>query len=193
MASRIEIINDALVSTGNNDCAEFDGSDEWRHGEAAYRRSVGFLLNRHRWGFAKQQWPLTNLVTAASARYEFSYAKPNDVLHVEGLLVNELPLVEYEIVDDKICCEYDSGVVLRGVRVPPMSQWPLHWIELLTMRCEGCIYESLNEDQSGAAQKIGAVERYLQEIKTAADQEEPRRHVLVSRVALRRRSGSWRG
>lgn len=194
MTSRIEIINDALASTGNNDCAEFDGSDEWRVGEMAYRRSVGFLLNRHRWGFAKTTWPLNaTAATNVSATFQYSYPRPLDCLHIEALLSNSVSTTAYQIIDDKICCNFSSGLVLQGVRIPPMAQWPLHWVELLTMRCEQIVYEALNEDQGASGQKAGAVERYLSEIRTATDQESPRRVMFKSRVANRRRGGGFAG
>jgi hypothetical protein len=191
MTDRITIINDALTATGNNPCAEYDGSEEWRHGEAAYRRSVGFLLSRHRWNFAKMTWPLNATTSNPSERFQYAFSYPIEMLHLECVYVNGQTTTRYELIDGKICLDDAMTVSAQGVRVPNVGQWPLHWIELLTMRIEQSLYEGLNEDHRASKEKAAFVENLLQEVRTTTDQEEPRRAIFRSKLAERRRTGRF--
>ena len=43
MSTRLEIINNALVSTGNNALnVEYDGTPEWQAADVGYRRAVSW-------------------------------------------------------------------------------------------------------------------------------------------------------
>lgn len=188
---RLTIINDALLSTGNNPLnVEYDGSDEWLAADSAFRRAVSYLLSKHRWNFATTTVSLAGLVPQSPsglAHYDKAYALPGDCLHVAAAYLNGFPLSEYEIVDHKLCCPYDAGVTIKYVRTPSPDQWPPMFIELLTMKVEAHLMRGINEDPAEARARDNRVDAELAEFRSQSDQEEGRRAILRSRTAERRR------
>lgn len=191
MSERLQIINDALSATGNAGLNfEFDGSEEWRIADSAYRRAVGQLLTRHNWNFATTTAPLAGIVTNPSQLFSTAYALPIDALSVETAFVNNQPLSRYEIVDNRLCCDHTSGVVVKYVRMP--SQLPADFRELVTMKAEEFILRGLNEDLEEARGRSRDVEMMLQEIRTRTDKQAPGKAVFKSRTRARRLSGGRR-
>ncbi|PVE25431.1 hypothetical protein DC522_05925 [Microvirga sp. KLBC 81] len=188
---RLTIINDALLETGNNPLNfEYDGSPEWQAADSAYRRSVQYLISKHRWNFATTTVDLAGLLPkspSALEHYNKAYALPADCLHVAGVYLNGYPLTQYEIVDHRVCCAYDAGVSVKYVRTPSPDQWPPMFIELLTMKVEAHLLRGLNEDTANAERRDARVDAELAEFRSQSDQEEGRRVILRSRTAARRR------
>lgn len=184
---RLTVINDALLNTGNNRVnVEYDGSPEWQAAEPAYRRALSFLIPRHQWNFANTTTPLAGrLPESPHETYQNAYAQPADCLLVENAFVDGRA-IDFEIVDQKICCAYEQGVSVKYVRVPGPGQWPLMFGELVTMKTEAYILRGFNEDDSRADRRDAAVEGMLEETRSALDRQEPPRVVLKSRTAARR-------
>lgn len=191
MTDRLTIINDALLETGNTALNfEYDGSAEWQVADSAYRRSVQYLLSKHRWNFATTTVSLAGLLPTSPsglAHYNKAYALPADCLHVAAVYLNGYPLTQYEIVDHRLCCAYDAGLSVKYVRAPSPDQWPPMFIEILTMKVEAHILRGLNEDTDEARARDRRVDDELAEFRSQSDQEEGRRAVLRSRTAARRR------
>lgn len=186
---RITIINDALVNTGNNEVnVEYDGSTEWQVAERSYRRALSFLLPRHSWNFGNKSAPLAGLLPESPHPIlTKAYALPSDCLLVEAAWVNSHPLDEYEIMDNRFCCRYETGVVVKYVRAPLPDQWPALFAELLTMKVESFLLRGLNEDTDNARKRDSEVEAMLSEVRSAQDRQEPPRALFRSRTAARRR------
>lgn len=193
MADRLTIINDALLQTGNTTLnEEYDGTDEWRAADSAYRRALAFLLGRHRWTFATTTATLTSRLPATPSgfvRFANAFAFPPDFLHLKGAFRSGYPFTDFEIVDQTFCCPYDSGITIEYVRRPVMDQWPEMFVELLTMAVEARLLRGLNEDTDNARRRDGDVENGLAEVRAQSDQQGGRRAILRSRTAARRRGG----
>jgi hypothetical protein len=193
MTDRLTIINDALLATGNNGLnVEFDGSVEWLAADSAYRRAVSFLLGRHVWNFGSTSTALTSrLLASPHPIYTAAYDLPGDCLHVEGVWHDNgsgaYPLARYEIVDQKICCMEESALTVKYVRQPSPEQWPVLFIELVTMKVEAYLLRGLNEDMDGGRRRDGEVEAMLRETRPVLDAQQPARAVLNSRSARARR------
>lgn len=189
MSTRFEIICDALRNTGNNiPNVEFDGSSEWQAAEPAYRRSLSFLLPRHQWNFANTLVPLAGRLPASPHEtYQNAYVLPGDCLLVENAFASGHP-IEFEIVDQKLCCCFDQGVSIKYVRAPAPGQWPLLFAELVTMKTEEYLLRGFNEDTDNARKRAADVEAMLDEVRSALDRQEPPRAIFRSRSAARRRS-----
>jgi hypothetical protein len=195
MADRLSVINDALIATGNEARnEEYDGSAEWIAADTAFRRAVSWLIAKHPWNFATTSMPLASIVSVSPDAYrgfDKAYALPTDCLHVEGVNRHGLPFTGYDLVDNKICAPFSSGLTVKYVRIPAMEQWPAGFVELLTMKVEAHLLRSLNEDTANARQRDGDVEKELAELRAYSDQQEGRAVQLVSRSARARRG--WRG
>ncbi len=184
---RLTVINDALQHTGNNRVnVEYDGTAEWQAAEPAYRRALSFLIPRHQWNFANTVGPLAGrLSSSPHETYENAYMLPADCLLVENAFVDGRP-IDFEIVDQKLCCAFDQGVSVKYVRAPAPGQWPLLFAELVTMKTEAYILRGFNEDTDNARRRDADVEAMLEEVRSALDRQEPPRALFRSRTAARR-------
>lgn len=200
MASRLSIINDALLGTGNNRLnVEYDGSDAWTMAESAYRRAVGYLIAKHDWNFATRTVPLAGLLPSSPhPLLSKAYALPGDCLHVSSVWIGlnggpgSVPLNRYEIVDDKLCCDHDQGLTILYVRAPDPDKWPPGFVEICIGKVEAYLLQGLNEDTDNARRRHADVEDMLAELRTRHDQQTPARAILRSRSAERRAGGSGR-
>lgn len=185
---RLTVINDALLNTGNNRVnVEYDGSVEWEVADPSYRRALSFLIPRHTWNFGNKTEPLAGLLpTSPHPEYDKAYALPSDCMIVESAWVDGYPLGEYEILDQKFCCRYETGVLIKYIRAPSPDQWPPLFAELLTMKVEAFLLRGLNEDTDNARRRDAEVESMLAEVRSAQDRQEPPRALFRSRTAARR-------
>jgi hypothetical protein len=192
MTDRLTIINDALIGTGNQPVnVEFDSSAEWQVADSAYRRAVGFLLGRHKWSFATDTADLVSLrPSSPHPVLQYAFDVPGECLHVEQVWRRDtLPaqnVVTYEIIDNAVCCDLQSGLVVKFVRRPSSGQWPDLFIELVTMKVEAYILRGLNEDTDNARRRDAEVEAMLSTARPTLDAQEPARALLNSRSARAR-------
>lgn len=202
MSIRLEIINNALVNTGNAALnVEYDGSAEWQCADVAYRRAVGSALQRFRWPWAKSSEALVELDTVPSPRWAHAYAIPDEALHVVGVYLDSAPITRYELADTAICMDVDIADYAAGtlkclfVREPADAQWPGGFREYVTMVVESHLYRGLNEDPDEGRRRERDAEAYLAELRSLTSQESGKRAMFRSRTAARRRSGgpAYRG
>lgn len=197
MSTRLEIINNALVTTGNEALnVEYDGSPEWQVADVAYRRAVASGIARFRWPWAKTSETLVATGDdPPSPRWEFAYARPATALHVVGIYLEDAPLTRFEQVDTTICMDVDASAYDAGalkclfVREPPEGQFPAGFREYVTMVVEAHLYRGLNEDPAEARARERDAEGYLTELRTLTTQESGKRAAFRSRTAIRRRVG----
>lgn len=189
MTTRLQIINDALLATGNRQLTElYDGSVEWQAAESAYRRAVGWAIGEHTWNFANRTMALgSRLPESPDPRYENAFMLPGDCLHVEIVFLDGVPVSDYAIVDGKIVTPYESGVSVRYVRMPDPGQWPARFVEAATVKCEALLLRGLNEDADAARKRDGEAYALLSDVKSFSDAQEPARAIFKSRSASRRR------
>lgn len=185
---RLTVICDALQNTGNNRVnLEYDGSPEWQAAEPAYRRALQFLIPRHQWNFANTSAPLAGLLpTSPHEIFEFAYVLPGDCLLVQNVFHDGRAVDDYEIVDQKVCSRFNTGLTIKYVRAPLPGQWPLLFAELVTMKVEAYLLRGFNEDTDNARRRDADVEAMLEEVRSALDRQEPPRVIFRSRTAARR-------
>lgn len=212
--SKIDIINDALISTGNDPCEQDDGSTEWIAASKAYERCLPLLLYGHEWPFQTKTAPLVRIGCSMYPGYTDIYEKPADCLHVENVWRTDLaplvpqtsffgldgenaipPELDYKIIGDQIHCCGPGGVTSLYTQIPgPNVAWSTGFVEALRRRIESLLAQGLNEDYD-AAKELGAVALQEEEKAAArADQEQPRRVAFRSRHLEHRRTrrtGWW--
>lgn len=187
---RLSIINDALLSTGNEQVnVEYDGSAEWRAGDAAYRRAISLIVGLHSWKFATRTVPLANrLPVSPVAHRPYAFAYPGDCLHVHGLRDGlGRPYTDFEIVDNRICCGVAAGLALIYVRIPDGEAMHPSFVEAVCIQTEANLLRSLNEDTQNARQRDADAEKEATRARTRTDQQEPARALFQSRTLGARR------
>jgi hypothetical protein len=188
---KLQIIQDACTQTGNNppNVAE-DGSEEWTHGSVAYELALPYAIEARNWKFGTAVTVLTPTgVAPTDPLFDTAYAKPPDLLHLIWVRLDDLPVV-YQILNNQIVLNNTGAlaVTAKYVRAPTLDQaTPTFAMALRAFTAAG-IYRGLNEDTSAADRSWALGEQLIQNAATRADQEEPKRAVFSSRLAMSRRA-----
>lgn len=188
MPDKIQIINDALGLTGNRlvNVAD-DGSPEWAVGSIAYEAAVGWLIEAHTWGFGTAIAVANRVGDSPDAQYKDAYAKPDGCFRIVWVRLNDRP-VDYKIIGEQICLTAGSGAVtVKSVQQPVPEMWPPMFLQALRAAVMSGIYRGLNEDTSSADRQDANAQAWLQQARTAVDQDQPKRAIFNSRLRTSRR------
>lgn len=187
---KLQLIQDACEQTGDYvpQVAE-DGSEEWAKGSTAYEMALPYAIEGADWKFGTKIETLTRQGGSADSDYDDAYAKPTDLLHLIWVRLNDLPLTDYKIVDNKILLTADGGVVtIKSVKAPDITAvTPTFAMAMRSFVMSG-IYRGLHNDQSQADKMWAAAEGFLRQAAARSDQEQPKRAMFNSRVLQARRT-----
>ncbi len=191
MTSKIQIVNNALKSTGNAIVnVAYDGSDEWDVASAGFDRAIDWMLARHPWVFAKTTADLVQVAENPSKRKKYAYAFPTNMLSLRAVFAGGNQIDEYdsfEIINARLCLDYSSDVSVEYIREPPEDKWEVGFIESLTLKTEVYCLRGLNEDYVEARDRDSLAEATLLEARSQTDQQVPRRKGYRSSLAKARK------
>jgi hypothetical protein len=214
---KLSLINQQLAKTGNNLVASYDdGSVEWTCASAAYEEAFEYALDSHDWKQCTNVVTLLNTGTApADDKYDAAYAKPVDCVHVIWVRaavfgssppdIAEMPAI-YCILNNQICVrtfglgstptvkmKYVSssppGLIVNGQQQPTSAadQMLRTFMTALGRFVLAGIYRGLSKDIGAARAEEAAAMSLLQQARTRADQEQPKRAPFNSRLVAARR------
>ena len=110
--SKFDICNKALVLVGANTITSFNqATTESKVANNLYESTLENLLTRCRWRFASKQKQLSKNTTNPDARYESSYAMPNDALVIHTITVSD-DVIKYDIYGGNIFTNTTSSDTL---------------------------------------------------------------------------------
>jgi hypothetical protein len=207
---KLDVINDALVSAGIDEVfVAADGSDNWNAASRAYEIALEFMLDNHNWAAVTKIQTLQPLTTPPEDRqFDTAYPKPPDCVHLIWMRLDDAPVL-YKIVGNHLEVRAISGSSLYypapsgttpgvvqiqyvssdpgGDQSPTTDRMARTFITALMFFTLSGIYRSLMYDvqEAAAMWKIGV--GVLQEAKTRADQETPKRAMWNSRIYVARR------
>jgi hypothetical protein len=215
--AKIDIINSALVETGNNIVAMAnDGSDEWNVGSPAYDRAIAYVMESHSWGYATQNIVLTPSSTPPQdTDFDTAYPIPPDCIHIIWVKINfnnpntsNIP----QLTLWKIAGTQAGPVIVvnaRGGPPPPLTpvtpaQVTMFYISNAGALCQSTfgtptlilalvsfvmsgVYRGLHEDIPEADKMWMAGDQMLQRARTLYDQQKPKRQFFNSRIGAVRR------
>jgi hypothetical protein len=215
--AKIDIIDRALVATGDNTVAVADdGSDEWNVASPAYDDALAYMMESHSWGFAMLTIVLTPSPTPPQdSDFDTAYPLPSDCVHVVWVKLNQnSPNTSNSptLALWKIAGTPTGPVIVinsRGGPPPPLTsvtpaQVTMYYVSnsgALTDSTNGTptlvlalkafvvsgIYRGLHEDIAEAEKTWMAGEQYLQRARTRYDQQKPKRQFFNSRIGAVRR------
>ena len=110
--SKFDICNKALVLVGANTITSFNqATTESKVANNLYESTLENLLTRCRWRLASKQKQLSKNTTNPDARYESSYAMPNDALVIHTITVSD-DVIKYDIYGGNIFTNTTSSDTL---------------------------------------------------------------------------------
>lgn len=189
---KLTVINNALIATGNNRVNILnDPSDEYQVASNAFERAIKVLRVTHAWPFSET---IVALVRAPntdnkSRRYpDHCFLLPTTALHVGDIIHDQTPLTAYEIIGDKVSCDYPDSIYARAVFEAPDAVWHPLAEEVLTLMVEAGCLRGLNEDFKEAANADAKATGMLYDARSRVDQQNPARNLYRSSIAAARRT-----
>lgn len=190
---KLSVIDTAATQTGNNGInVADDGSEEWDHGSKAYELALPYAIENKNWKFETTVAVLTPTGVAPSdPLFDTAYARPPDAAHLIWVRLANMA-VDYRILDNQIVLNNagNLAVTAKYVKLPQGSaldeETPTFVTALVALVMSG-IYRGLNENIGEARAMWALGTSLLESAASRADQEEPKRAMFNSRLALSRR------
>ena len=200
MSVDLQYVNAALTRAAFETVSQLPGTTaEGKVAQENYEKLVVAELTSYPWNFASTKRNLNLLSQTPDLPWLYAYQKPTDLLLLRRLEVEGYG-IDYEVLTDKIHCDYgsDSTVIAKFTWRVPETLWP-GWFGLyITRRMEAIFLRSPAGQYEEAASVDEACEVLLSKartedakLKTPVD---PRRHPLLDarRGAAPPSRHSWR-
>lgn len=170
--AKIDLINQALLLTGNVQAALNDGSDEFNVASAAYESAIEFLFDTHNWSAMSKIAVVARTGLPTDADFPDAYDKPADLVHVISVHDTANVAIRYTVLGASIFADAAGGSMrLKYVASGLSANASRSFMAALLWFVIAGVYRGLNEDteqadkaQASAQGIIGhAVERDQQE------------------------------
>jgi len=129
MASKIQLISNALILIGDLPVTSLDGNTRAQVvASNLYDGIVQNELTKYRWGFARRKAQL-NLTTEVPVGTEWQsiYQLPADLL----VLVKINPGINYQILGDKVYCNSQGALFCDYIANIPEHEWPVYFCKMI--------------------------------------------------------------
>lgn len=145
----LEIVNAALVASGNSPIASFDdGTAEAMVAAENYELEVSAAITSCPWLFASTTRRLVRMEGETDAHFRYAYAFPQGVMEVQRVEQGGEPIA-WERASDKILCAVDgqgSEPIVAICRGRPLeSTWPADFRLAVVYRLQALFYRALGE------------------------------------------------
>ena len=131
--SKFDICNKAMVLVGANTISSFtQNTTESKVASQLYEATLENLITRCRWRFASKQSQLSKNTTNPDARYESSYALPNDALVIHTVTVAD-DVIKYDRYGQNLFTDTTSSdiVIADYTFQPSESDFPPYFKQTL--------------------------------------------------------------
>ena len=198
-AERVSISNKACLGAGVNIITGFsDGSTEAKFLTEWYELTVEAELSLYKWRFATKTENLSSslLDITPDTRYDTAYQAPSDLLSVDTVLINDLP-IEYDRHGDQIHMNNASGdnTVIKYRYRADETTWNPYFTLLVVYRLATMLSFSIARKDDVARSMKSLADEHWRKAKTEDAQAQTNRKVNLSRLK-RGRQGSvdkfWR-
>ena len=129
MASKIQLISNALILIGDLPVTSLSGNTRAETvANNLYDNIVQNEISKFRWGFARRQAQLS-LTTEVPIGTEWSsiYQLPADMLN----LIKLSPSINYQILGDKVYCNYSGSLYCDYIANVSESEWPVYFSKMI--------------------------------------------------------------
>jgi hypothetical protein len=129
MASKIQLISNALILIGDLPVTSLSGNTRAETvANNLYDNIVQNEISKFRWGFARRQaqLPLTTEVPIGT-EWSSIYQLPADMLN----LIKLSPSINYQILGDKVYCNYSGSLYCDYIANVSESEWPVYFSKMI--------------------------------------------------------------
>jgi len=156
--SKLSLINNALILIGDVPLTSLtSGTRAQVVATSLYDNIIESELSKHRWGFARNVAQLSKEVAApVGDEWQTSYTLPADML----ALIKLDPNIPYQIINNKVYCNYSGTLFCDYIRKPSEADWPAYFAKMieyaLAMDFAPSIRDSASSMQTLANQYLNA-------------------------------------
>ncbi len=132
MSSKINLVSNALILIGDLPLTSLVGNTR-AHTVAnnLYEGIVENELTKYRWGFARKKAQLSRInETPVGTEYTDMYQLPADLM----TLIKLNPGINYQILSDRVYCNYSSDLYCDYIYNAPESEWPAYFSKMIEYR-----------------------------------------------------------
>jgi hypothetical protein len=186
----IKICSRASVLMGGSAISSFtDGTVEADVCDAMYEDVARASLTNTRWRFATNQSTLARLVNPPTGRFDAAYQLPANMLMLNALTVNDMP-IEYDIYGDKAFCDADPNdtVIADFIFRADEANWPPYFTIAVEFAMAGVLAISVARDPQLAGLMEQKANLYMMQARRLDSQQQTTRKLNTSRFIAQRRS-----
>lgn len=188
-ASKLEIINECLLITGQNVVAVADnGQPEWNASSAGYEMGLQRLLDEHDWKFAKQAAFVTERSDSGDPKYVDAYAKPADAMHIVRVTDQYgADVGGHRVMGNSIWVNNTEGIRVEYIADLEPNHFPGLFLTALKYFIFAAIYR-WKQSPADADREERKAEKMLALARPRGDIEEPAKTRFISTLAQARRT-----
>ena len=129
MASKIELISNALILIGDTSINNLIGDDRRKNvARNLYTNIVNNELTKHRWGFARTKGQLSLLVAKPlDGEWASAYELPSDLL----VLIKLHPNTNYQVYGSTVYCNTNQSLYCDYIYSAPEAEWPAYFSKMI--------------------------------------------------------------
>jgi len=127
--SKLSLINNALILIGDVPLTSLtSGTRAQVVATSLYDNIIESELSKHRWGFARNVAQLSKEIAApVGDEWQTSYTLPVDML----ALIKLDPSIPYQIINNKVYCNYSGTLFCDYIRKPSEADWPAYFAKMI--------------------------------------------------------------
>jgi len=128
-SSKLSLINNALILIGDRPLTSLtDGTRAQIVATNLYDNVIENELSKHRWGFARKKIEISKDVAApVGNEWQTTYTLPADMI----TLIKLEPLIPYQILGDKVYCNYSGTLYAEYIYKPSEGDWPPYFCKMV--------------------------------------------------------------
>ena len=129
MSSKIQLISNALILIGDLPVTSLSGNSRAETvANNLYDNIVQNELTKFRWGFARKQAQLSLTVEEPiGTEWQSIYQLPTDM----PVLIKLSPSIRYQILGDKVYCNYSGTLYCDYIANVSESEWPVYFSKMI--------------------------------------------------------------
>lgn len=186
----IKICSRASVLMGGSPISSFtDGTVESDVCDAMYEDVARAALTNTRWRFSTNQNVLNRIVAAPTGRFDAAYQLPADMLMINAITVNDMP-IEYDIYGDKAYCNAvaNDTVIADYIFRAEEANWPPYFTIAVEFTMAGILAVSVARDPQLASLMEQKANIFMMQARRLDSQQQTTRKLNTSRFIAQRRS-----
>lgn len=178
MASKIDLISNALILIGDTPINSITGNDRRQQvASNLYDNIVKAELSKFRWGFARRKAQLSLTTDAVvDSEYRSIYQLPTDML----FLIKIKPSVDYQIYGDKLYCNLSQALYCDYIADVAESEWPIYFSKLIEYALASDFATSIRDSSTIVAEMNAKYVNQSRMARSIDSQQHPQTPIVSS-------------